>query len=351
MPQFLGFGNGSDGEIELSGTDTPIDSSCSGSSGSNSLTATNGDFEAGQIILISQTRGTGTGAWEINKIASYSAGTITTLFDLENDYTDSGASQAQVLVLKQYSNVSGSIVPKAWDENVGGIFGVLCSGKVLIDGAFNGNGVGFLGGPAQHTGESQLAANSSSSGADPDDANGGAGQAGRQQADGGGGASYGTSGTSGGGTGTGAAGITYGDATLSELHLGSGGGGGGGINNGGGKGGAAIAIFASEIEITGSLTSNGNDGGTTTQSNSGGSGGGSGGSILLKARKITLGTNLVTALGGSGAAGLGSGNTGGNGGNGRIRIEACSINGVSNPSASEDEGGQDFCGSFIGAFE
>ena len=66
--QFLGFGDGSDGDLVVSSntTDNPIDASCSGSSGSTSLSATNTSFSAGQMVRIDQTRGTGAGNWEKN---------------------------------------------------------------------------------------------------------------------------------------------------------------------------------------------------------------------------------------------------------------------------------------------
>ncbi|MEM3335472.1 MAG: hypothetical protein QXY47_05520, partial [Thermoplasmata archaeon] len=100
-----GFGSGSDGDISINtSTDNPIDSTCSGTIGTTSLTATNSLFAPGQIILIHQTRGTGAGNWELNRIASYTAGTITLLHPLQNTYTTSGASVAQVLVMKQYNN-------------------------------------------------------------------------------------------------------------------------------------------------------------------------------------------------------------------------------------------------------
>ena len=71
MAQFYNFGNGSDGAATLSGTDAPVDSSCSGTSATTSLSATNGSFAANQVILIHQTRGSGVGQWEINIIQSY----------------------------------------------------------------------------------------------------------------------------------------------------------------------------------------------------------------------------------------------------------------------------------------
>ena len=140
MSQYLApvFGTGEDGVLTISSntTDSPIDSSCSGTSGTTSLSATNASFEAGQLILIHQSRGTGVGQWELNKISSYVAGTITTVLSLSYTYTDSGASQAQVLVVKQYSGItinSGkTLTAKAWDGNIGGILAYFCSGATTI---------------------------------------------------------------------------------------------------------------------------------------------------------------------------------------------------------------------------
>jgi len=118
------FGDGRDGDLVISSntTDSPIDSSCSGTADSNSLSAFNASFATGQKIMIHQSRGTDAGVWEINEIESYNEGTIITKDPLEHTYTDSGASQAQVIVLKQYHNVtinSGvTWTAKAWDGNV-----------------------------------------------------------------------------------------------------------------------------------------------------------------------------------------------------------------------------------------
>src|SRR3990167_5811311 len=131
MSQFLGFGQGSDG-IWTPGTitDAPIDSSCSGTVASTSLSATNPSFATGQQIWIHQARGTGTDIWEVNYIVSYVAGTITTVFPLDNTYTDSGASQAQVRVIPQYSGItiSSTLTAKPWNGNVGGAIILGCNG-------------------------------------------------------------------------------------------------------------------------------------------------------------------------------------------------------------------------------
>lgn len=346
------FGNGSDGFATLSGTDAPIDSSCSGTSGATSLSATNASFVAGQRILIHQTRGTGVGQYEENTIASYSAGTITTVLPLSYTYTDSGSSQAQVLVLKQYSGVliSADFFTKTWDGDVGGICAFLCSGKVTISADLSGSvdsggvlGVGFRAGPAQQTGESQAAAAPGNA-----TTNAGAGEGATQQLDGGGGGAHASVGGNGGGTGTGAGGTAYGQADLALAMFGSGGGGGGSTNNGGGRGGGFVRIITRELEITtGTITANGAVAGTTSPGDRGGSGGGGGGSIFIKAVKAVIGTNLVTATGGAADPGTGTGTAGGNGSDGRIRIEACYLSGTTNPPASESIGGKSYCGSAV----
>jgi hypothetical protein len=54
---------------------------------------------------------------------------------------------------------------------------------------------------------------------------------------------------------------------------------------------------------------------------------------------------LITATGGSGGTSAGSGSVG------RIRIEACSRTGTTNPLASESVGGFSYCGSAVQVIE
>ena len=127
------YGNSSDGAYSpSSGTDAPVDSACTGTINTTSLSATNVSFSAGQIILIHQTNGTGAGQWELNKISSYVAGTITTVLPLIYDYT----SGAQVIVVPQYSsaNIANgvTITVKAWTGSVGGIFVKMVNGAFTI---------------------------------------------------------------------------------------------------------------------------------------------------------------------------------------------------------------------------
>jgi hypothetical protein len=355
MSHFLGFGNGSDGVVTLSGTDAPIDSSCSGNSGSTSLSATNTSFAAGQMILIHQSRGTGVGQWEINKISSYVAGTITTEIPLAYTYTDSGSSQAQVLVLKQYSGVtiSSTFTAKSWDGNVGGIVAFLCSGNVTITSTVTASNKGYMGiggGSSQQQtgrqGEGSASANYSRTTAQNGNGGGG-GQGGSGDyslpagAGGGGGHSgAGTTGTGYNGGSGGQGGSQVGDVTMDTIFFGGAGGEGGTRNNTDtisaveGYGGGIVMIIARNINNTGSIVSNGQA--ASIGNSPYGEGGGAGGSIFLKGENIIEGT--LTATGGAGAGG------GGAGSDGRIRVEACNRTaGTCNPSASENLGGYDFC--------
>lgn len=154
---------------------------------------------------------------------------------------------------------------------------------------------------------------------------------------GGGGAGHGGGGGTGaGGTGTG--GSTYGNST----EVGSQGGSVTSSNHataGGGNGGGYITIIANQIDVNGTIQSNGENGANgqaiTGGSGPGGSGagGGSGGSIFIKANTVNIGQNgLLEATGGDGGDGASSfctgacigmfdgGDGGGGGGGGRINI-------------------------------
>lgn len=141
------FGNGQDGALTISGniTDTPIDSACSGTSGSTSLSANNANFAPGQAILIHQSQGVGAGQYERNVIQSYAPGTITLQNPLEYTYS----TGAQVLVLKQYTNVtisSGATwTAKAWNGTTGGILAFLYNGTLSGSGRISADSCGFRG--------------------------------------------------------------------------------------------------------------------------------------------------------------------------------------------------------------
>lgn len=365
-----GFGNGLDGDLTISSntTEAPIDSSCSGTAGSYSLTATNASFAAGQLILIHKTRGNTTvtaGSWELNKISSYVAGTITTTYPLIYSYNDSGADQSQVRVMKQYNNVTINngitYTSKSWDKNVGGIMAFFAKGTVsgVTGGVINLNGnnanadgsgasggastvgIGFQGGNGYQgqaqaqAGEGtagdlvqQLGANGNGGGGSK--ANTGTNAGGAGAAGGNGTAGANGKSTSGNGGSYGTGGSAVGSASLVTMVFGGGGGGGGnGATegngaNGGGSGAGIALIISNNIDLSG-LTIN-SKGGTGSTGFRGG-GGGAGGSVLLKCKTATLGTNKIVATGG---------NAGGNstaGGDGRIHIDyKTSYTGTTNPT-------------------
>lgn len=322
------FGDGSDSSLTISSdtTEAPIDSACTGTSGTHSLSATNVSFAAGQIIFIHQSQGTGAGTWQRNKIASYTAGTITTEDALNATYT----SGAQVRVLKQYTNVtinSGKTYSaKAWNGTVGGILAFLANGTVTVNGSISASQKGFIGG--------QTTAFSSTGGSGEGTAGVGVTNSTAANGNGGGGGGLGTGGA-GGGNGTvgtssgGTGGSAAGTADLTTIVFGGGSGScddnssGAGAAANGATGGGIIFVSSVTFTMGGSSTiaSAGGNGASPNSGNHGGAGGGAGGSVLIKAQTATLGTGLITAAGGTGGAPSGSGTAGGAGAVGRIHLD------------------------------
>lgn len=340
---WLKYGNGSDGAYSSAGnaTDAPVDSSCSGTVDTTSLSATNASFANGKPILIHQSRGTGAGSWELNQIASYTAGTITTVSPLKNTYTDSGASQAQVIQLKQYSsftqNSGHTLTAKAWDGNVGGIIAFLCNGTTTVDGTITATGKGFNGGASpgwsgtdrySYQGEGASGTGGLSNLANVGGGGGGWGNSG--SSNGGGGGGHGAAGTTGQAAGEtpGTGGTADGNASLTDMVFGGGGGCGGQSDEGnnpgaGGIGGGTVFIISKNIILSGVIASDGNNGGNASGGvvDGGGGGGGAGGAVLIKCQTGTLGTNKITASAGSGGISTGPGGDGGAGGVGRIHLD------------------------------
>lgn len=345
------FGSGADGALTISTntTDSPIDSSASAASGTQQIFATNASFAVGQIVLLIQMQGTNAGQWEFATIQSYTAGTITTTAPLKGTYTNASPSVAQVLVVKQYTNVTVNSgitwTAKAWNGATGGILIFFYSGTLSGSGTINANACGFRGGTSsvdnsnQTQGEGYLGLGSHSAAANAN--GGGAGMDFENNAAGGGG-----NGTSGG-TGTarpgkstnnsGVGGSIAGSADLTSMILGGGGGasayggghGGAGIN--GANGGGLIVPMGVTFNFTGTITANG---ATGTAVFEGASGSGAGGSINIKSQTLGSGAT-ITAIGGAAVAGGGSPVvTSGAGGNGRIAIAYLTANAAtSTPTA------------------
>ncbi|HEX9059154.1 MAG TPA: LamG-like jellyroll fold domain-containing protein [Clostridia bacterium] len=350
------FGSGTDGSLTISSntTNAPIDSACTGTISTYALSATNASFAAGQIILIHQTQGTNAGQYEQNVISSYTAGTITLQNALKKTYT----TGAQVLVLKQYTNVTVNSgitwTAKAWNGTTGGILAFLANGTVTVTGNIVANGAsansitgasggGFRGGNgvggtnvASYQGESsngvgiQSTANNGSAGGGGENTNASGGTAS------GGSAGHSVAGSNGYGNGQGyivgtAGAIGTDSSDLTTFQLGAGGGGAGRESVdvwGGSSGGGGIMIFGVTISVTGTITANG---GAANQDGNAGhySAAGAGGSILLKAQTATLGTGLITANGGVASGVLPAG------GNGRIALDyLTSYTGTTSPTAN-----------------
>jgi len=341
------FGNGSDGAYSPStSTDAPIDSACTGTISTTSLSATNASFATGQLILIHQTQGTGAGQWELNRISSYATGTITTAYSLIYGY----ATGAQVVVIPQYStgNIAGgvTIIGKAWNGTTGGIYTKFFSGALTIAGTLTVGGTGYRGATLDYdpggrdgaktgyNGENYTQASTQNGNSATANGGGGGGyQYSPAGAGGGGHAASGSNGSDGGAGNVGIGGGTGGSASLVTAILGGGGGRGGawsGADPGGigGAGGGLVFVCAKSITITGSISSNGANGAAGNGASSGdtrvgasGGGGGAGGSVLIKGQTVTLGSSLVTSSAGSGGGHTNFAGNGGAGGVGRIHID------------------------------
>jgi hypothetical protein len=358
------FGDGADGAYSSATIPTIVYKSCSGTADSTTLTAsTSSPFEVGDVILIHQSRGTGVGQWEINRIASVGSGEYTLQTALKYTY----AAPAQAIKIFRYSSVttsSGTWTVPSWNQTIQGILPIACSGtstltgltisgnggagtsNIQSDGSRSGRGTGggYYGGHAYNgNGTANQGEGTAGTGTTSRDANGSGGGGGQNDGSGAGGG-HSTAGANGGGANPGTGGSALGaDADLTTITFGGGGGGGARVYSytvgGGGAGGAIIMMFAKTFDSSGATIVRVN-GGAGGNANLGGSegmagGGGSGGSILVVCETATLGTSKLTAT--LGAGGSGSGN-GGTGRAGRIAIHhSGTVTGTTNPTFTDVE--------------
>lgn len=363
----LPFGSGADGSIDISAdtTQTLVAQTLAASATSTSATlGSAGSFSNGDVVMCHQSRGTGAGQWEINRIVS-GAGTtsITLQVALVYTYTTSGNSQAQMIKVPQYTTVvvdSGkSWTGPDWNLTTGGFLifsanvsatitgNAVCKGKVGATGNLNPGelaatvGGGFQGGKGKvasatvvgwsgegSTGPSAQTTSNVGNGA-------GAGQltqnATRITGSGGGNGTAGQLGSAnGGGTTVGTVGATSGAADLSSMVFGGGASGHiqtpGADTASGGSGGGIVAMFVKNLTVTGTVDTTGGNGGALNQ---GVGGSGAGGSILVQCFSAVLGTSLVKAPGGSV---FGSGD----GGTGIISVfHSGTVTGTSNPTFND----------------
>ena len=210
--------------------------------------------------------------------------------------------------------VDGELTARAWDGAKGGIIAFKASSSVSVTpGAeISATAIGYRGAlGGTQSGESYTGPSLTQP-----DANGGA-SGGAQSCSTrewwSAGASYGTVGTV---LGTVEAGMEYGTPLLDQWFLGSGGGGRRRCNSNsgstGGAGGGLVVIQSPFINVAGSISS---DGRTR----------GSGGTVYLRGETITIGNGLVHAKGLPASASA-------IGGDGRIRIDAVSLTGTTEPA-------------------
>ena len=349
------FGTGADGALTISSdtTEAPIDSACTATIGTTSISATNVSFAASQKVLVIQSQGTGAGNKEERTIASYVAGTITLTEPLTNSYT----TGAQVRVIPQYTDVTiastKTYSAKAWNGTVGGILAFKSNGTLTVTGTISAVGKGYRGATLQTIGNGYSGEGTTGTGSSTTSANTTAGGGGVERGEvagggaGGGHAAAGSNGVLGSEGGTpGTGGALCGVANLSTLFFGGSGGKGGAIGSdgdpeggNGGNGGGIIYIFAKTLTNNGSISARGSAGGDGTAGGagtySGGGGSGAGGSILLNIQSATLGTNTIVASAGDpGGTGDGTGRGfGGTGSTGRIHVNyATSYSGTTSPT-------------------
>ena len=374
------YGDKSAGNKTVSGIEdlSSTRKSCSGTSGNNYVTVSAGDeasYSAGDQVLIHQSRGsnadqTTTPNWEFNEVTSTSSGQINLLNNLSQSYVDSGASQAQIIKCPMWNTVTlpngATIAPSAWDGNISGIEVIIAD---VFDGQSGGtinlNNLGFRAGQGTSTrsltgeqGEGTAGAGGTrSTAANGSGAGGGQyGTAGDPWASSGGGGGHATAGDNGFNSGDhsrsspGTGGVLKGNAGLTIIVLGGGGaaggthgdGGGGSPSSGaGGKGAAILIIFARSFTNLATINLGGVNGqniqGSPPNAVDGAGGGGSGGASLICGNIVDIGTNLITAPGGTGGT-TGSSN-GGNGSAGRTHVEyGTSLTGsTNNPTADTEQ--------------
>jgi hypothetical protein len=343
----IGLGNYGDGrEGPCTTTTIPslalVGGSGTNNSGQNVLNTGSASFSNGDIIFIHQTRGTGAGQWEINKITSGGGSTALTLEqNLHYTYIDSGASQFQIIKVMMYSSInvsSGTWTIDNWDGNGFGILPIACNGDATFANTINGTALGFRGGSSYST-DGAKGHQGEGSGGDRDthsftnNGNGGGGSdlcsGGSRYGGGGGGGGNGAAGSvgvaswgSGSGTGTPAYGGVITNPLDGTVLLLGGGGGSGGSNGSatgaGGAGGTIIVFFIKNLITTSAtITDGGGNGANGDSGYTGGGGGGAGGTILIVCQTATLGTARITAPKGN----KGTNVDGGNGADGLIIVQ------------------------------
>lgn len=293
-------------------------------------------FVNGMAVVIHQTRGTGAGTEELSVVTA-GGGTTTLTLDkpLSNSYTDSGTSQAQVVEMMSYKNLtinSGvTLSAPAWDGNKGGILSLIVSNTLSVAGTINAAGCGFRSGYSTTQGEGYTTDYRSVVGNQPTDNAGGSVSNSIDQAGGGGGGHANNGGNDGLNRAKG--GYSCGNAALTSSFFGGGGGGWytGGTYGKGANGGGGLFIFAKNIIVTGGINISGNTCNSYDKDGYWGGGGGAAGFGLFKFVNANFGSGLIVGNGGS-YGGWGGGH-GGAGSVGRFHADySGSYTGTTSPT-------------------
>ncbi|MFA6049053.1 MAG: helicase HerA-like domain-containing protein [Candidatus Micrarchaeia archaeon] len=302
------------------------------------LSGTPTGLAANDEVLIINLQGTSTdygyvGNYETRTIASISGNELTLDAALANNYGNTSLQKIIVQRVPHYTNVtigaSANMTASGWNGTKGGVIFFRANGTVNITGKVVAQSHGFRGGAGCSDCDAQDGESYAGQvGSTTNFGGGGAGLSdGFSCGDAAGGAGHGTAGGSGdawgGGTcGGGILGSAYGYANLTRLFLGGGGGGDSQASGANGQnGGGIIAIFASNLSVSGAISA---------APTVGTGGGGAGGSILLKGKDVSLGSSIVNASGGLGPTIIGDG------GQGRIAFSPyTSSSGTTTPSATQ----------------
>lgn len=350
------FGRGGDGNATLS-SDPHTRRTATGTSGTKTLTLNSAGYANGDLLLIHQTRNPASSTeqnWEVNQISS---GGGTTSLTLLNNLARTYSSGCQVLDIKEYINLTiSSFTISGWGGSTGGLIAIAALGIVTWSGTitakgsnglasssdqggFGGNGGGFRGGvnstdgsPAAR-GEGWTGTYGSEGQSAAGNGGGGGTTAGAGKNPGGSGGNGAAGGSAGGNGGDG--GGAAGNSALTSLFLGGGGGGGRGNGGGdtpgaGGNGGGAMILWGDNITVTGGATFNGGKGGEGVGDADGA--GGAGGSVLINGSIVSLGSNKITATGGTATS------KGPAGGTGRIQVNyGAKLSGSTSPTYNQTQ--------------
>ncbi len=370
----LAQGDGRDGELTVSAGTVTLDvirTSLSATLGSaNVSVGGSAGFEAGQTVLLHQSRGVGAGAWQLTVVEAVGPASLTLADAAGATFVSSGDSRAQVLVVPQFSAITvaanATLTAPAWDGVTGGILALACQGTAQIAGTVTMSGRGYRGfgheGQCSYRNQTGLRgeghAGPGNTQSTANNGSGGGGGQGTQDAAGGAGGGHGSAGSAGGACSAhvgGAAGAAVGDPALTSVFFGGAGGEGGSDEDGGypgngGHGGGIVLVWAGAVAVTGAIVSDGTAGGGGSNcscgsgSGMGDGGGGAGGTIALLGPGVSV-TGQLSAQGGPAGSGCQTCGAGGAGAVGRVAVTDGAAVGVSTPAAAAagalaDEGGE-----------